>query len=405
MFILSFVFALWAMLPGQTTLIDFETDGEGYIPSETGGSGVTDVFNRVNPDIGGNASYIWAMEDYNNNPSLTLDQIYTTGATSFIFSVDFLTPNSNDWDAADELIITYSMNGSAYENLMWVQSVQDATNYNDPAALDLAFDGDGDTGQELPAIVDDYPVGVGGDFVTFSTSDIAITGSTLDIKLQFNGLTSTAEGIFLDNLSIVLDNSIGTYFEADQVSGYPPLTVNFTGLSIGYVTDWAWDFENDGAYDSYEQNPTHVYNYVGSHSVKLQVSDGTNVDSLIQYTYITVTYCPPVPPENVEVNVDYPDANISWTAVDTTECGSPITPDGYVITYSEDEVDYLFLNYTTELSYIHTFVAQFRPQMFYQIISHKDFTRAQLEYLESLNNSREVIKWSDVKWNLDSMRE
>ena len=37
---------------GQTTVIDFETAGEGYTPSVTSGSTTTDVFNRINVDIG-----------------------------------------------------------------------------------------------------------------------------------------------------------------------------------------------------------------------------------------------------------------------------------------------------------------------------------------------------------------
>jgi hypothetical protein len=237
MLILSFVMVLGVMLFAQTTTIDFELEGDGYTPSETGGSGTTDLFNRVNPDIGGNASYIWAMEDYNNSPSLTLDQIDITGAETFTFSVDFLTPNSNDWDNTDELLITYSVDGGAYQNLMWIQSVQDATSYNDPAALDLAFDGDGDAGQELPAIVDDYPAGVGGDFVTFSAVDIVVSGSTLDILLQFNGLTSTAEGIYLDNIEITPVLAGGV----TNPSGFTATTVSVSQIDLA----WALNANSD----------------------------------------------------------------------------------------------------------------------------------------------------------------
>ena len=200
----SFLF-LVSMAFGQTTTIDFETADDGYTASATEGSGTTDVFNRVQVTaFGGNSSYIWAVEDLSlSNPSLTLDQIDISAATNFSFSIDFLTPNTEDWDNTDELLITYSVDGGAYQNLMWVQSIEDETTYNDPAALDLAFDNTGDTGQELPAIVDDYGVGVGSNFETFSKSDISVSGSTLDITLQFNGLTSTAEGIYLDNIIII----------------------------------------------------------------------------------------------------------------------------------------------------------------------------------------------------------
>lgn len=188
----------------QTTTIDFETDGSGYTPSSTEGSGSTDVFNRVNPNIGGNSTYFWACEDISlSDPCITIDQIDITSATSFNLSVDFLTPNSNDWDTADELLITYCIDGGTYQNLMHVQSNSDGDNYNAPAAIDTDFDGDGDDGQELPAITDEFGAGVGSTFETFTSSDISVSGnSTLDIVLQFNGLTSGGEGIYIDNITI-----------------------------------------------------------------------------------------------------------------------------------------------------------------------------------------------------------
>jgi PKD repeat protein len=187
-------------------------------------------------------------------------------------------------------------------------------------------------------------------------------------------------------------------FTADITEGYLPLSINFNDLSIqgsGIINQWNWDFGDTN--NSSLQNPIHIYQNPGIYSVSLEVTDENDSTATeMKPNYITVTYCPPVAPDDVEVDIVFPDVNISWTAVDTTECGSVITPDGYVVIYSEDEVDYLFLNYTTELSYIHTFVAQFRPQMFYRIISFKDFTRAQISYLNNLNNSRERIKWIDV---------
>jgi PKD repeat protein len=184
-------------------------------------------------------------------------------------------------------------------------------------------------------------------------------------------------------------------------SSYIGEEIQLTDTSFGNIDNWSWDFQNDGVYDSFEQNPTFTYTEVGTYDVKLKISNATMVDSLIKQDYITVTYCPPVAPDNVEVDIVYPDANISWTAVDTTECGSVITPDGYIVLYSEDETEYLFLNYTTQLSYVHTYVAQFRPQMFYQVVAFKDFSREQLAYLEGLNFSIDQIRWGEVKKSLE----
>ncbi len=45
-------------------------------------------------------------------------------------------------------------------------------------------------------------------------------------------------------------------FIADTTFGYIPFDVQFSDLSVGNISDWEWDFDNDGEIDSYEQNPT-----------------------------------------------------------------------------------------------------------------------------------------------------
>jgi len=211
--VMAFTLNVW----GQSTTIDFETDGDGYTSSGTHGSDFTDVFNRTNPNIGGNATYMWSVESINlTNPSITLDQIDLTGATDFTFSLDMIAHHYNDWDNGDELLITYSIDGGAYQNLMWVQSITDpGSAYNEPAALDTDFDGTGECAYVLPAL----STGTGAlgclvsssIFETFSTSAIALSSnSTLDIILQFNGLTSADEGIYLDNININLSGGSTT---------------------------------------------------------------------------------------------------------------------------------------------------------------------------------------------------
>ncbi len=77
-------------------------------------------------------------------------------------------------------------------------------------------------------------------------------------------------------------------FSADSTQGIAPLTVQFTDLSIGNPISWQWDFENDGTIDSYDQNPNWIYNEVGTYTVSLTVSDGTDEDTEIKEDYITV---------------------------------------------------------------------------------------------------------------------
>ena len=245
--------------------------------------------------------------------------------------------------------------------------------------------------------ISDDPLFVNSDLSNFDldSNSPCIDAGDPNLALDPDGTTSDMGACYF--------NQFYAEFSANHLFIHLNDEVSFTDESSNLITNFSWDFQNDGTYDSFEQNPTFTYTEAGTYDVKLKISNATHVDSLIKQDYITVTYCPPVPPDNVEVNVVYPDVNISWATVDTTECGSVITPDGYVVLYSEDEVDYLFLNYTSELSYVHTFVAQFRPQMFYQIIAYKDFSRAQIDYLDNLHNSREKVKWFDVKQALSEL--
>ncbi|WP_299834387.1 choice-of-anchor J domain-containing protein [uncultured Tenacibaculum sp.] len=191
---------------GQTTTIDFETENSGYTTSGTEGASFIDVFNRISSTVGTNTSFIWAIEDTNiTNPSITLDAINVSSATGFTFSVDMIAHHFNDWDNSDELLITYSVDGGPSQNLMWVQNTGET--FNDPAAIDTDFDGNGECSNVLPAIT--TGTGTDGcnvssnDFQTFTTNTIPLSGATnLVITLQFNGFTSTDEGMYLDNITV-----------------------------------------------------------------------------------------------------------------------------------------------------------------------------------------------------------
>jgi hypothetical protein len=243
------------ILHSQTTTIDFETENSGYTASSTSGSGFTDVFNRYDGSshsggaIGGNSTFVWAVEDLAiTNPSITLDQIDVTGSASFTFSIDMLAHHFQDWDSTDELLITYSLDGGTAQNLMWVQmhtGSGDAS--NGPAALDLSFDGDGDcgSGTTLPALTTGSIHGCtvsSSTFETFTTASIPLSSNTtLDITLQFNSLTATDEGIYIDNIvitetaassdpTVTFDSSSSSETETDATfatSGIPITLTNY----------------------------------------------------------------------------------------------------------------------------------------------------------------------------------
>ena len=79
-------------------------------------------------------------------------------------------------------------------------------------------------------------------------------------------------------------------FSANTTSGCAALTANFTDLSTGAVTSWAWDF-GDGA-TSTQQNPTHVYAAPGVYTVTLTASSESCSDNETKTNYITVSGAP-----------------------------------------------------------------------------------------------------------------
>jgi PKD repeat protein len=82
---------------------------------------------------------------------------------------------------------------------------------------------------------------------------------------------------------------LASNFFADLTSGNPPLTVNFTDQTGGTSTPttWSWDFGDGGS--STLQNPFHTYSNLGSYTVSLTVTDGTNSSSKSKPDYISVS--------------------------------------------------------------------------------------------------------------------
>lgn len=83
-------------------------------------------------------------------------------------------------------------------------------------------------------------------------------------------------------------------FSADPTSGTAPLLVHFTDMSTGVITDYAWDFDNDGTVDSMLQNPTFTYDIPGNYAVSLTVTGPGGSDSEGKTGYITVKGPAPV---------------------------------------------------------------------------------------------------------------
>jgi uncharacterized delta-60 repeat protein len=108
--------------------------------------------------------------------------------------------------------------------------------------------------------------------------------------------TNNPETLTMDASKTVTANFVqlpfAANFSATPTSGPAPLTVHFTDASVGSVTSWSWDFNDDGIDDSAEQNPSYTYSNPGSYTVKLTVTGPDGTDDEMKLDYITVTTAP-----------------------------------------------------------------------------------------------------------------
>ncbi len=76
-------------------------------------------------------------------------------------------------------------------------------------------------------------------------------------------------------------------FSANPVNGEAPLSVQFTDLSTGQITAWAWDFGDGGT--STEQNPLYVFNDAGEYTITLIVTGAGGSTGEVKESYIKVS--------------------------------------------------------------------------------------------------------------------
>ena len=136
------------------------------------------------------------------------------------------------------------------------------------------FNGDGvvDSTVQSPT----YTYNAGGVY----TVGLAVTGPG-------GSSSKSAAGYITANQSPVAD------FSTDTTSGLAPLTVNFTDLTTGNPTSWAWDFQNDGTTDSTVKNPSFTYAAAGNYSVKLNSTNSAGSNVNLKSNLISV-YASPV---------------------------------------------------------------------------------------------------------------
>jgi len=89
-------------------------------------------------------------------------------------------------------------------------------------------------------------------------------------------------GAYLSNAMVLFDNQLYRCdFAVNHQSGHAPLMINFQNLSAveSPITEYSWDFDNDGNEDSDEQHPDFTYTSPGNYTVTLTISTATETYS------------------------------------------------------------------------------------------------------------------------------
>ncbi len=174
------------------------------------------------------------------------------GGNGMTFYVEAYRPNNGD---GDDFIFEYSTDGTVYSSLVTVASaVEQVYSVSMPSGL------------------------TGTVYVRVRDSN------------RSWGLTSL-DAVYIDEMYFLFQSGPTpptAEFAGSPTTGQPPLTVNFTDLSSGNPTSWNWDF-GDGAGTSSVQNPTYVYNSLGTYTVSLTVTNTYGSDNMTKIGYIAVT--------------------------------------------------------------------------------------------------------------------
>jgi len=75
-------------------------------------------------------------------------------------------------------------------------------------------------------------------------------------------------------------------FKSDFVTGYVPLSVQFTDLSKR-ASGWNWNF-GDGIHSTIK-DPEHIYSKAGKYTISLTVKNEQGSDTETKYKYISVS--------------------------------------------------------------------------------------------------------------------
>ncbi|MDD3642762.1 MAG: PKD domain-containing protein [Candidatus Krumholzibacteria bacterium] len=165
-----------------------------------------------------------------------------------------------------------------------------------------------------------WDFGDGGTSTAQNPSHIYASAGSYTVTLTVANAAGSDDEVKANYITVTTPPPPVAQFAGSPTSGEAPLAVTFTDQSTNNPTSWSWDFGDGG--NSTAQNPTYVYNSVGTYTVSLTAANAYGSDVETKTGYITVT----------EPGV----AQKSYALSETTVAGT--VSGGYAATHASDNV-------------------------------------------------------------------
>ncbi|MBT3209301.1 MAG: T9SS type A sorting domain-containing protein [Bacteroidetes bacterium] len=219
--------------------------------------------------------------NYLNSGNFVVIYFFTSGNPQSQDSVSYINQSYTDFGCNDGNVLFFAINWG--ENDADVQ--QFVFNYGIEYPTVSGINGGGNI------VVSEYGIGI----TSFPTAiliapdhsiieqDLVISNSTQTI-VENGGITQTCVDLISDFSGNILEFVVGG-------------SVDFADLSNPLPEGWEWTFDGATPQNSNDQNPTNItYSSLGYFSVKLIVTKGFQIDSIIKIDYIhVVDSAPPIP--------------------------------------------------------------------------------------------------------------
>ncbi len=265
---------------------------------------ITDISNAFGMKIQNDSIFLTGNHyDASNNQQAYIIKMDSSGIGDPAFGTNgavFYMPNGNPWNAGLDIML--ADDGKIYNSgttgPSGISSEFLVARFHGDGSFDTSFDGDGFVSTDIRS-----------DWDEASAMDMQPDGKIITTG-NCGGLTNSGE----NKLPVVryLNDFVpfGADFIADADTTCEGSTVNFTDQSHGNVISWNWTFEGGSPASSTNQHPSVTYSTAGAYDVTLEVTDGTNISTLVRNDMIVVEAIPatpttPVGPDNVCGNESY----------------------------------------------------------------------------------------------------